>query len=320
MSRKYIRLILLALIFLISIGCPQHKSLKFGLVDSFGSLGSGATQFNQPVGIVHRRMPDTLSYYILIADRSNHRISIWRDYKNCTHVINFGDSGVAPGQFLSPVNLALTRTDDFVLPTISLDSIFVYVIDSQLNRIQKFTLNGAYVSQWGEIGSSPGQLKSPTGIDIDFYGDLYVADYGNNRIQVFDSVGNFKSSFGDSGSAPGQLNGPTDVALSISRDKDIRFIAVCDNRNHRIQFFSPTGQFINAFVSEEELTGLDVPMGTDRALTMCMPSKTLLFIDYPNLTVISHSIHAVESPGDISRYFITDIANGVVYHYDWSMQ
>ena len=61
----------------------------------------------------------------------------------------------------------------------------VYVSDPYNNRIQKFTSEGVFVSQWGTSGTGDGQFFYPEGVAVAFDGSVYVSDYLNNRIQKF---------------------------------------------------------------------------------------------------------------------------------------
>jgi DNA-binding beta-propeller fold protein YncE len=47
------------------------------------------------------------------------------------------------------------------------------------------------VTQWGELGSGPGQFDLVHGVAVDRNLRVYVADRSNNRIQVFDQHGTF---------------------------------------------------------------------------------------------------------------------------------
>jgi hypothetical protein len=67
----------------------------------------------------------------------------------------------------------------------------VFVADGYGNaRIVHFDRNGNYDTEWGELGSRPGQFSIPHAIAVDSKGKLYVADRNNVRIQVFDQKGN----------------------------------------------------------------------------------------------------------------------------------
>src|SRR5262245_21556382 len=71
----------------------------------------------------------------------------------------------------------------------------------------------SYLSQWGSIGSGPGQFQEPRGLAVDPAGVVYVADFGNNRIQKFSSSGALLKVWGTAGSDDGQFYGPCAVAL-----------------------------------------------------------------------------------------------------------
>lgn len=58
-------------------------------------------------------------------------------------------------------------------------------------RIVKFDRNGNFLKSWGQIGTRPGEFRTPHGLAMDSRGRLFVADRGNVRIQIFDQEGNF---------------------------------------------------------------------------------------------------------------------------------
>ncbi len=108
-----------------------------------------------------------------------------------------------------------------------------------------------------------GQLDNPHGTAVDAAGNLYVADVLNHRIQKFDPTGEFllkwglepnpslphdvpyrmASTPGFAGSAMGTGEGefkyPLDVAVGPAG-----LVYVVDRGNHRIQKFTPTGDFL----------------------------------------------------------------------------
>ena len=63
----------------------------------------------------------------------------------------------------------------------------IYVADTGNKRIQVFTPDGQFVSQWGGKGLQEGRMDEPVGLAIARDGSSYVADTWNQRIQLFDA-------------------------------------------------------------------------------------------------------------------------------------
>ena len=174
------------------------------------------------------------------------------------YIANWGTSSYvpAPGVFNSPFGVAVGPDGH------------VYVTDTGLARIQVFTNDGTYLTQWsvkggdvavdgsnnvfvatgggvwkfstsgtpltswGSAGTGPGEFNSPCGVAVDATGNVYVADTENNRIQVFTGDGAFVTAWGSYGSEPGQLYRPMGIAVG----SDGR-VFVADTYNNRIQVF-----------------------------------------------------------------------------------
>jgi len=100
----------------------------------------------------------------------------------------------------------------------------------------------------GSPGVEPGQFQAPRGLAFAPDGSFYVADSRNHRIQHFSADGQVLhtwGSFADSaqGSAPGgTFNEPWGIAVAPDGS-----VFVADTWNHRIQKFSPDGQFITTW-------------------------------------------------------------------------
>ena len=90
---------------------------------------------------------------------------------------SWGSQGTGPGQFNSPVGIAVGNDG------------YIYVTDLGNHRIQKFTSSGTYVTGWGSYGTGGGQFNYPYSIAIGANGYIYVADSLNNRIQMFTTDG-----------------------------------------------------------------------------------------------------------------------------------
>ena len=72
----------------------------------------------------------------------------------------------------------------------------VYVADNLNNRVQVFSPDGIYLTQWGTYGSGDGQFSGPFGVAVDAGGRVYVADTYNHRIQVFEGDGTYVTQWG----------------------------------------------------------------------------------------------------------------------------
>ena len=98
---------------------------------------------------------------------------------------------------------------------------------------------------FGTIGTQPGQFQKPHGIAIASDGSLYIADSNNHRIQHLDAQGNVLHVWGtfadiSKGPAPGStFYEPWGIAVGPDGS-----VFVADTWNHRIQKFSPEGEFI----------------------------------------------------------------------------
>jgi DNA-binding beta-propeller fold protein YncE len=117
----------------------------------------------------------------------------------------------------------------------------VYVVDSDLSRVQKFDSRGSLLAVQGGPGSEPGQFNQPSDIAVDTAGNVYVADTWNHRIQKLapdlTPVGGWGQPTTDLvNPAPSALWGPRGIA--IDRDGNI---IVADTGTHRIRRYAPDG-------------------------------------------------------------------------------
>ena len=77
------------------------------------------------------------------------------------------------GEFDRPFAIAIDANDE------------IYVVEPLRNRVQKFTIDGEFLTGWGSSGTGDGEFDRPFGIAIDATGAIFLADPGNQRIQVF---------------------------------------------------------------------------------------------------------------------------------------
>lgn len=113
----------------------------------------------------------------------------------------------------------------------------IYVSDAELKTVLVFNKKGKYISHF------EGEFKRPTGIAINPSADtIYVADTWEHVVHVYGLDGIRRRTISKRGEDPGKLNYPTHVA--VNRDG---FLHVSDTLNFKVQIFTSTGEFMNAF-------------------------------------------------------------------------
>ncbi len=133
----------------------------------------------------------------------------------------------------NPYDLAVTSTR------------IVYVVDTNNDRVQKFSMFGDLLDSWGSWGSADGKLNRPRGIAVDKLGNIYIADTDNHRVQKFSPNGAFLAKWGKRGTGNGEFARPGGIAVDNEGN-----IYVADTDNHRIQKFSSNGNFITKWGSQ----------------------------------------------------------------------
>ena len=112
-----------------------------------------------------------------------------------------GQAGNAPGQFNQP-NDVVTGPDGSIYVSdghngqgmTSNQAMNLGRDAGQTARIQKFTPQGEFVMEWGEIGVEHGQFRTPHALAFDSQGRLWIADRGNHRLEIYDADGNYLDS------------------------------------------------------------------------------------------------------------------------------
>ena len=113
-------------------------------------------------------------------------------------------------------------------------------------QITKFSPSGTQISQFGSLGSAPGQLGIAFGLAISGQ-DIYVAELG--RAQEFSTAsehfGEFVGQFDEQGSG----NGKSNLPWGIATDPTTGNLFISEVGNDRVQEFGPSGSFITSFGS-----------------------------------------------------------------------
>ena len=193
-------------------------------LSSFGSLGSGNGQFNNPAGMAVNTSGD-----LWIADSANNRVEKF-DTKG-EYQSQFGSTGTGNGQFKTPVDIAITAGGD------------LWVTDAINARVEKFNAKGEYLSQFGSYGGANGQFYEPSGVAIAPNGHIWVTDFRSYRVQEFTASGEFIQSVGPGyGGGPGEFFAPSGIAIDPEGH-----VYVADNRNNRVQELSSSGGYLAQF-------------------------------------------------------------------------
>ncbi|MEP3482494.1 MAG: hypothetical protein ABJZ55_24850 [Fuerstiella sp.] len=181
-----------------------------------------ASENGRPEGIV--KLQDGR---IAVADTHYHRIVFFEPDGTVESML--GTKGRDPGQFVYPV--AVTQDPDG----------FLYVGEyGDRQRVQKFAIDGTFVTEFGEHGTELGQFQRPSGL-IWHNHEILVVDAFNNRIQVFSDEGEFLRVLGP----------PVDVE-PFSFPYDLRMnhdghIYVVENQGARITLINQQGNLLGRY-------------------------------------------------------------------------
>ena len=159
-----------------------------------------------------------------VANRSNTYSCVYIFDGEDQLVRKIGSRGSGNGQFSFPKGVAFDSDDH------------LYVVDYNNHKVQKFTIDGKYLLQFGGKGSENEKLKSPRGLAVHNH-KVYVADYDNHRISVFQTDGKFHHTIGS-----GQLGDPYDVTVNGNNQ-----LLVADYAHHCIYTFTLDGDYVGKF-------------------------------------------------------------------------
>jgi len=184
---------------------------------SFGALGSGAGQFNGPVG----QMVDG-SGNVWVADSANNRIEKFG--RKGEFLFQFGTKGSSAGQMLEPTGVALSPNGT------------LWIADSGNGRIEQFTQQGAYLQQMGagpEGMFGKDFLGKPVGIAVDPQGDIWVSDSRDQNVDHFQEKegieGHYRGSFNGPGGLPGENEFAGVAGVATDQEGDVFVVDSVNN-------------------------------------------------------------------------------------------
>jgi len=191
-----------------------------------GPIRTPESKFGKPTGLTID--PDG---NLMVADTHYYRILYYSpEGKLLEDRTLGGKKGQGPGEFGLVTDAVVDSAGN------------TYVCEyGDFDRVQKFSPEGKFITQWGGHGEAPGQFRRPQNMTIDEQDRLWVVDACNHRVQVFDTEGKLLKMWGTPGTEPGQLSYPYDIVLA----DDIVYI--CEYGNHRVQKFTREGKSLGCW-------------------------------------------------------------------------
>jgi hypothetical protein len=139
---------------------------------------------------------------------------------------SWGGIGSGDGQFIQPAGIAAYGG-------------YVYVADSENQRVQKFTDDGQYVSQWFINASSPTLPNfNPADLAVDSSGNIFVSIPHSDCVLKFSGTGELLATIGVPHATGSSVEGEFDTPIGVAVDSG-GYVYVADMFNSRIQKFAP---------------------------------------------------------------------------------
>jgi hypothetical protein len=136
-----------------------------------------------------------------------------------------GQPGSGPNQFNQPNDVAIAPDGSIFVGDghngqgmTSNNAIAQGIEDGSTGRILKFSADGTFIKEWGQIGTMHGEFRTPHALVFDAQGRLWVADRGNHRIEIFDQEGNYLESRYSYGRISGLFITPDEMLYAIDSE------------------------------------------------------------------------------------------------------
>ena len=137
-------------------------------------------------------------------------------------LMRLGEAGVpgdGPGQLNAPCDVITAPNGDIFVAD-GHNGQGENPLPGSTGRILKFNRDGEFIKEWGQIGTEPGDFRTPHALAFDSAGRLFVADRGNHRIQIFDQDGNYLDSYEQFGRISGLFITADDMLYAIDSESN----------------------------------------------------------------------------------------------------
>ncbi|KMQ97400.1 tripartite motif-containing protein 71 [Lasius niger] len=207
----------------------QVKSTDVRIIGHFGE--NNAENLCRPWGLTCDNEGN-----IIISDRSNNRIQIYRD--DGTLVRKFGSYGNGPCQFNRPAGIAVDVRRRLI------------VVDKDNHRIQILTMEGEFLRSFGEHGEKQGQFCYPWDVAVNTACEIAVTDTRNHRVQLFSAEGIPLRMFGGQPHLLRYLDSPRGICFNQEGK-----LIVTDFNNHHVLIIEYNMTDMRILKCEKELKG-----------------------------------------------------------------
>ncbi|XP_029175290.1 E3 ubiquitin-protein ligase TRIM71-like isoform X3 [Nylanderia fulva] len=207
----------------------QIKSTDVQIIGHFGE--NNAENLCRPWGLTCDNEGN-----IIVSDRSNNRIQIYRD--DGTLVRKFGSYGNGPCQFNRPAGIAVDARRRLI------------VVDKDNHRIQILTMEGEFLRSFGEHGEKQGQFCYPWDVAVNTACEIAVTDTRNHRVQLFSAEGIPLRMFGGQQHLLRYLDSPRGICFNQEGK-----LIVTDFNNHHLLIIEHNMTDMRILKCEKELKG-----------------------------------------------------------------
>lgn len=145
-----------------------------------------------------------------------------------TFVLAWGKKGAGPGEFYSPIGIAVTPADEVV------------VTDLNNARVQRFTTDGKHLGGFDLPWDDPKRKSTQAGgVAVAADGTIYLSFMVQHKVAAYTPDGKLLRTIGTKGTKDGELRQPGGLVLLADGT-----VYVADQGNHRVQWFTAEGKYL----------------------------------------------------------------------------